>query len=94
MFVDIGTRSVDDDSFDKKASGFSMLMDAVDSYLQAESITQAQVIDISVKLWSMVHGLSSIQMGGKLAHFHPDADVYAMMESATRTFVEGLKSQS
>ncbi|MEM9396322.1 MAG: TetR/AcrR family transcriptional regulator [Pseudomonadota bacterium] len=94
MWGDIGARAIDTDSFDKRASGFYLLIDAVESYMAEENITQADVMDVSVKLWSMVHGLSSIKMSGKLTHFHPQADVPKMLISATGTFMAGLRSEA
>jgi hypothetical protein len=38
----------------------------------------------------MVHGFSAITMSGKLLHFHADADVPAMLDSATRSFLAGV----
>ncbi|MEM1142373.1 MAG: TetR/AcrR family transcriptional regulator [Pseudomonadota bacterium] len=92
MWGDIGARSIDPQAFDRKASGFFHLLDAVESYLDAEAISGVDVRDTAVKLWSLVHGLSAIRMSGKLPHFHPDADVDEMLRSATRTFMAGLKS--
>ncbi|MEO0435291.1 MAG: TetR/AcrR family transcriptional regulator [Pseudomonadota bacterium] len=94
MWGDMGARALDSDSFDEKASGFFLLIDAVESYLAAEAINQADVMDVSVKLWSMVHGLSSIKMSGKLTHFHPTADVPEMLVSATHTYMAGLRSEA
>lgn len=93
MWGDIGARSGSADSFDRKASGFFQLVAAVRGYLAREGLDEADVLDVSVKLWSMVHGLSSITMSGKLPHFHPDADVPGMIDAATRTFMEGLRAQ-
>jgi AcrR family transcriptional regulator len=93
MWGDMGTRAVDADSFDKKASGFFLLVDALSAYLAAEGLQDIDELETAVELWAMVHGMASISMSGKLPHFHPDADVPAMIDSATRTFMAGLKAQ-
>lgn len=92
MWGDMGARAIDSEAFDRKASGFYVLVDAVDAYLQAQEL-DADVLDIAVKLWTMVHGLSAISMSGKLPHFHPHADLPVMLASTTRTFMAGLAAQ-
>jgi AcrR family transcriptional regulator len=93
MWGDLGARAVDSDSFDKKAAGFHQLVDVVEAFLQANAIHRADVLDIAVKLWTMVHGLSAISMSGKLPHFHPNADLREILASSTRTFMAGLQAQ-
>lgn len=93
MWGDIGNRAFDPQSFDRKASGFYLLVDAVDAYLTEQDLKKADRLDIAVKLWSQVHGLSAISMSGKLPHFHPTADVKRMLESTTHTFMAGLRSE-
>jgi AcrR family transcriptional regulator len=90
MWGDAGTRAVDAENFDKKASGFYQLVDAVAAFLAARELADEDVLDIAVKLWTMVHGLSAISMSGKLPMFHPHADVPMILDSATRTFMAGL----
>lgn len=90
MWGDIGTRSMDDENFNKTASGFYVLSDSVEAYLENRSIRGVDKLDIAVKLWALVHGLAAVSMSGKLAHFHPEADVPAMLDSATRQFFTGL----
>jgi AcrR family transcriptional regulator len=94
MWGDLGARAMDSDSFDKKASGFYQLVDVVEAFLQANAIHGEDVLDIAVKLWTMVHGLSAISMSGKLPHFHPNADLREILASATRTFMAGLEAQA
>ncbi|GAB5414084.1 MAG: TetR/AcrR family transcriptional regulator [Congregibacter sp.] len=90
MWGDIGNRAFDPETFDRKASGFYLLVDAVDAYLSEQGLDDTDRLDIAVKLWSQVHGLSAISMSGKLPHFHPHADVKEMLASTTRTFMTGL----
>ena len=90
MWGDIGARAFDSDQFDRNAAGFYVLSDAVRAYFEAENVSGVDVLDLAIKLWAMVHGMSSIAMSGKLPHFHPDADMLAMMDSATRSFIRGV----
>ncbi|MFT7287140.1 MAG: AcrR family transcriptional regulator [Halieaceae bacterium] len=93
MWGDIGARAMDHESFDKKASGFYQLVDALQAYLDAQDLDAVDVLDTAVKLWTLVHGMSAVSMSGKLPHFHPTADIHAMLDSATRTFFLGLRHQ-
>jgi len=93
MWGDIGARAFDAEQFDRRASGFFVLVETVEDYLAAEGVDGIDVLDISIKLWAMVHGFSSIAMSGKLPYFHPDADVHAMVDSTTRVFLRGLLAQ-
>lgn len=90
MWGDMGARAMDPASFDKKATGFYILMGAVEAYTTRQQLTDVDVMDLSVKLWSMVHGMSAISMSGKLPYFHPEANIPIMLDSATRTFMAGL----
>ena len=93
MWGDIGARAIGADSFDREASGFLQLLRAVEAYLHAEGLSDCDTLDVSIKLWSMVHGLSAITMSGKLAYFHPDANMPAMITESAHTFMQGLKAQ-
>lgn len=90
MWGDLGARAMESQDFDEKASGFFILVEAVEAYLQEHQLQDENVLDVAVKLWTMVHGLSAISMSGKLPHFHPNADLPAMLDSSTRTFMAGL----
>jgi AcrR family transcriptional regulator len=89
MWGDIGARAFDAEAFDRKAAGFYVLVETVRDYFDAQDLPDVDTLDLSIKLWAMVHGFSAIAMSGKLPHFHPHADVPAMMESATRSFLLG-----
>ncbi|WP_439101705.1 TetR/AcrR family transcriptional regulator [Congregibacter sp.] len=91
MWGDLGARAMDADSFDKKASGFYMLVDAVNAYIAEQELLNVDSLDLAVKLWSMVHGMSAISMSGKLPHFYPNADIPDMLDSSTRIFMAGLR---
>ncbi|MEM1402422.1 MAG: TetR/AcrR family transcriptional regulator [Pseudomonadota bacterium] len=93
MWGDIAIRAFNQDDFDRNASGFYILLDAVQSYLDSEGLTSEPALDIAVQLWSSVHGMSAIRMSGKLPHFHPQADTEKMLERATRTFMAGIKAK-
>ena len=94
MWGDIAIRAFDQENFDRNASGFFILLDAVQGYLDAEGLANQSALDIAVQLWSSVHGMSAICMSGKLPHFHPKADTQRMLEDATRTFMMGVKAQA
>lgn len=93
MWGDIGARAFDAEQFDRKAAGFFLLVETVEAYFDAKGVDGIDVLDISIKLWAMVHGFSAISMSGKLPFFHPQADLHAMIDSATRSFMHGLLAQ-
>jgi AcrR family transcriptional regulator len=93
MWGDIGARAFDAEQFDRKAAGFFVLVETLEAYFAAEGVEAIDVLDISIKLWALVHGFSAISMSGKLPHFHPDADVRAMLDSTTRSFMRGLLAE-
>lgn len=93
MWGDLGARAMHDENFDKKASGFFVLAEAVEAYMKAQGVKNAEVLDVALKLWAMVHGLSGISMSGKLPHLHPDADVPSILDAATRTYMTGLVAE-
>ncbi|MEE4277965.1 MAG: TetR/AcrR family transcriptional regulator [Halieaceae bacterium] len=90
MWGDIGARTFDAEGFDRKAAAFFVLVETLQAYFEKQGMGEVDVLDLSIKLWALVHGFSAIAMSGKLPHFHPGADVPAMMEAATRSFLRGV----
>jgi AcrR family transcriptional regulator len=90
MWGDIGKRAFDAAKFDRNAVGFFVLVDTVRAYLAAQGATDVDELDTAIKLWALVHGFSAICMSGKLPYFHPAADVPAMLDAATRSFLAGV----
>lgn len=93
MWGDIGARATDADNFDRNASGFYQLVGAVEAVFEQRGINDVSALETALQLWALVHGISSIAMSGKLEHFHPNADLHALMESATRNFFAGLEAR-
>lgn len=90
MWGDAGARTSDPDTFDRNASGFYHLTLAVQAYLDREWLTRVNTRETAIQLWALVHGLSAVAMSGKLAHFHPDADLHRLLAEATDRFLSGL----
>jgi len=90
MWGDVGSRAMDAEHFDRATSGFYHLTGAVKAYLQARDLESVDSRDTAVKLWALVHGFSALAMSGKLELLHPTADVRALLESATHSFLAGL----
>ena len=44
-----------------------------------------------MKLWAIAHGLACLAMNQQLEKFLPEVDVYDLLESSTRTFLEGVR---
>lgn len=90
MWGDSGNRAMDAESFDRRASGFYHLTAAVDAYLAERALAQLDARTVALKLWALVHGFSALAMSGKLTMMQPQADVHALLDSATRSLLAGL----
>ena len=72
-------------------SGFYVLEDAVSAWCEASEIRDEDTLGLAVKLWAMAHGLACLAMNHTVDRFMVDADIYALLESSTRTFLDGLR---
>ena len=90
MWGDIGVRAMDQDNCIQRTSGFYHLIAAVEAYLQEHALTHIDARETATKLWALVHGFSALAMNGTLTLMYPQADVYALIDSATRSFLAGL----
>ena len=46
--------------------------------------------ELAVKIWAMAHGLSVLNMNGKVALFRPETNVETMPSGSTNTFLDGV----
>jgi hypothetical protein len=76
---------------DLKATGFYVLVDAVQAYCEREHVSGEDPVELATKLWAMVHGLSTLTMNQAIERFVPEADVYDLLETSTETFLTGLR---
>ena len=93
MWGDQGIRAMDTDSTELKSSGFYTLVDSVQALCDGAGAKNNDAITLATKLWALVHGLSSLALNKHLEKLVPGADVYALLESSTHTFLAGLISQ-
>jgi AcrR family transcriptional regulator len=91
MWGDMGLRGIDSISIDTKTSGFHVLVDSVHHWCDAMQLSHYNALDLSVKLWAIGHGLACLAMNQQLEKLLPDVDVYTLLESSTRTFLEGVR---
>ncbi|MDP4650830.1 MAG: TetR/AcrR family transcriptional regulator, partial [Haliea sp.] len=63
----------------------------VEHWCSENEIAEQDVLQLSIKLWSMAHGLAGITLYGHIERFLPQADVFSLLESSTHTFLEGLR---
>jgi hypothetical protein len=54
-------------------------------------LSDYNALELAVKLWAIGHGLACLAMNQHVEKFLPDVDVYTLMESSARTFLDGLR---
>ena len=82
---------MDAESGDMKTSGFLHLVNTVQAWCDSLNLTDHDALELSVKLWAIAHGLACLAMNRHVEKFMPEADVYDLLESSTRTFLDGVK---
>ena len=94
MWGKSGIRAMESDEVDLQTSGFYVLADAVQSWCEATGTRGQDPNDLATKLWAMAHGLSGLALNHHVEKFLPGADVYALVESSTHTFLGGLEKKA
>lgn len=94
MWGDMGLRAVESVDDAIKNSGFFVLVDAVTSWCNANSVSNYDAPELAVKLWATAHGLACLTMNQSLDNFLPNVDTRGLLDSTTRTFLEGLRQES
>ncbi len=94
MWGDMGLRGFETADMDLKTSGFYVLVESVQHWCDAINLSDYNAQELAVKLWAMAHGLACLAMNQQLDKFLPDVDVLSLVESSTRTFLEGLRCPS
>jgi AcrR family transcriptional regulator len=72
-------------------SGFYVLEESVRAWCETSAIGDEDTLGLAVKLWATAHGLACLAMNHTVYRFIVDADIYALLESSTRTFLDGLR---
>lgn len=91
MWGDMSWREAPGEQEKLSGSCFHALVDAVGAWCQANDRENEDVLQLSIKLWALAHGLSGIAMHGHVEYFLPQADAYALLESSALTFLEGVR---
>jgi AcrR family transcriptional regulator len=94
MWGDHGARAMKSTSVDLKGTAFYSVAECVRALCEKEQIELADPLEAATKLWAMVHGLAALAMNGQIDRFMENADVYALLESSTHIFFDGLRHQS
>ena len=94
MWGDFGLRAIDAENTDVKTTGFYVLVEAVEAWCNAQGLTDYDALELAVKLWGTAHGLACLAMNHHVEKFMPDVEVSALLESSTRTFLDGLKQDT
>lgn len=74
--------------------GFQTFIGAVECWCERQEITDADPLDLGIKLWALVHGLAVLEMNGQLRYFMPGAVVSDMLTSSARAFLDGVEQGS
>ncbi len=91
MWGDMGLRGFEATDMELKTTGFYVLVESVQHWCDAIDLSDYNAQELAVKLWAMAHGLACLAMNQQLDKFLPDVDVLSLLESSTRTFLEGLR---
>jgi hypothetical protein len=91
MWGDMGLRGIEAADEDLKTSGFYVLVESVQHWCDDMGLSDYNAQELAVKLWAMAHGLACLSMNQQLDKFLPELDVLSLLESSTRTFLEGLR---
>lgn len=91
MWGDHGSRAMDSNSDILKQSGFTVLLRATEAWCLREGLSDVSPQQLAIKLWAMVHGLTTLSMNGKIERLCKDADVHSLLQSSTMTFLQGLR---
>jgi AcrR family transcriptional regulator len=94
MWGDMGLRALESVDEGIKSSGFYVLVDAVSSWCAGNGVSNYDALALAVKLWAMAHGLACLTMNQSLENFLPGVDSHALLDSTTRTFLEGLRRET
>ncbi|MEH6589113.1 MAG: TetR/AcrR family transcriptional regulator [Halioglobus sp.] len=92
MWGEMGVKAMSSDAIDLQASGFYILVEAVEAWCGKAQVASQSPAELAVKLWAMVHGLSSLAMNGHIGKFIDNVDVNDLIETSTHTFLAGLRS--
>lgn len=94
MWGDMGLRALESVDEGIKNSGFFVLVDAVTNWCNANDVSDYDAPELAVKLWATAHGLACLTMNQSLDNFVPGVDIHNLLDSATRTFLEGLRREA
>lgn len=93
MWGKLSARAMEKEQSDMKETGFDLLANAVQAWCDASGLEGNDPVDLATKLWAMAHGISALTMNNHIGIFLPDADIYALIESSTYTFLGGLEKK-
>ena len=91
MFSKTATCDPPDQNFERQApQGFAKVTESVDAFREKNGLMHLETMPIALALWSLVHGIASLQIDGDFDVMAPGIDVYDLVETGGRNFLEGL----
>jgi AcrR family transcriptional regulator len=91
MWGERQARNADDDPARQLTSGFHSLASAVQAWCNREGISRSEIPDLSLKLWAMTLGLSSLAVNMPLRPLSGSVNLYELLESSTIALLEGAR---
>jgi AcrR family transcriptional regulator len=74
--------------------GFQTFIGAVQDWCNKQGLIDADPLDLGIKLWALVHGLTVLEMNGQLQHFMPGAVASDMLTSSANAFLDGVEQRA
>ena len=74
-------------------TGFGLFYSAVEAWMLTIGGSSNDALDLAMKMWCVVHGMSALAMNGQLQHFSPGIEIDTLLDTATETFLNGVEMQ-
>jgi AcrR family transcriptional regulator len=94
MWGDMGLRGIEPVDPDIRNSSFRVLLEAVNRWCGRNIPGNCDATGLALKLWATAHGLACLSANHALEGFLPGGAVHDLLDSATRTLMEGVKRET
>ena len=72
---------------------FMILLNSVAAFLAKNGISAEETLDVSLPLWTIVHGTASLLIDHNFQRMAPNSDPNQMIAMATRYYLDGLVAE-
>lgn len=91
MWGNPDSRALEEEYARLRTNGFWIFIDVVEAWCVAEQISDRTPLDLSLELWALCLGFSSLMINEYLELFAPEQDAYAMLAASVSSFLQGIK---